>query len=131
MSYDTHKKYRILIIDDDEANRKVMEMLLVRENFEPILAPNGRIGLELAHSQKPAIIVLDVFMPRENGFDLLKQFKADHELNHIPVLLFTILDREESRQKAMELGACAYITKPFDMKEVVSHIKKNLIGRTE
>ncbi|MBF0119639.1 MAG: response regulator [Desulfobacterales bacterium] len=126
MTNDVESKPSILVIDDDEANRKVLEMILKKENFIPILASNAKIGLELVKSKKPALIVLDIFMPKEDGFSLLTKLKQNDKLRKIPVILFTILDNEESRKKAIDMGVCAYITKPFDMKEIVDVIKSNL-----
>jgi CheY-like chemotaxis protein len=116
----------ILVIDDDFANRKVLQIVLKRSGYTAILAENGSIGLEQAKAVHPDLILLDFFMPGEDGFDVLQQLKADPELQDIPVVIFTVLVREESERKALELGATAYITKPFDVDEVITHIRRIL-----
>lgn len=114
----------ILVIDDDEANRQVLEILLRRENIRAIPAPDGKSGLELARSRQPDLILLDVFMPEEDGFEILEQLKQEPATAKIPVVIFTILEQEQSRKKAVAMGACDYITKPFDMKEIVLRIRE-------
>jgi DNA-binding response OmpR family regulator len=114
----------VLVIDDDDANRKVLEILLRRENIRAILAQDGKTGLELARSEQPDLIILDVFMPEEDGFEILEQLKQEILTTKIPVIIFTILEREQSRKKAMNMGACDYITKPFDMKDIVVRIRE-------
>ncbi|OQX26005.1 MAG: hypothetical protein BWK80_12695 [Desulfobacteraceae bacterium IS3] len=120
----------ILVIDDDEVNRQVLEILLRRESIRAIPAQDGKTGLELARSQQPDLILLDVFMPEEDGFEILEQLKQETLTTKIPVIIFTVLEREQSRKKAMNMGACDYITKPFDMKDIVLKIQE-IVSREE
>jgi len=113
----------ILVIDDDFANRKVLEMVLKRSGYCPMLAEDGEEGLRQAKKDIPDLILLDLFMPGEDGFEVLTRFKQDFVLRKVPVVIFTVLVREESEQKALELGAAAYVTKPFDVDEVVTCIR--------
>lgn len=123
MTGTTGKSPIILVIDDDFANRKVLEMVLKRSGYSPILAEDGEDGLRQAKEAVPDLILLDLFMPGEDGFEVLTQFKQDLMLRKVPVVIFTVLVREESEQKALELGAAAYVTKPFDVDEVVTCIR--------
>ncbi|SLM32463.1 hypothetical protein MTBBW1_730016 [Desulfamplus magnetovallimortis] len=116
----------VLIIDDDEVNRIVLEKLFHRENIISSLAKNGREGMIMAKKIMPDIILLDIFMPDENGFKILANLKNDPDLEKIPVCIFSILEDEEKIKKAHQMGACAYITKPFDMKETVTRVKQIL-----
>lgn len=118
----------VLVIDDDDVNRQVLEILLRRENIRAMLAQDGKTGLELACSEPPDLILLDVFMPEEDGFEILAQLKQEPATAKIPVVIFTILEREQSRKKALNMGACDYITKPFDMKEIVIRIREIIGG---
>ncbi len=113
----------ILVIDDDFANRKVLEMVLRRSGYCPMLAEDGEEGLQKVKEIVPDLILLDLFMPGEDGFEVLARFKDDPVLRNVPVVIFTVLVREESEQKALELGATAYVTKPFDVDEVVTCIR--------
>ena len=117
----------ILVIDDDFANRKVLEMVLKRSGYRPMLAGDGEEGLLRAREARPDLILLDLFMPGEDGFEVLTRFKEDVLLCDVPVVIFTVLVREESEQKALELGATAYVTKPFDVDEVITCISRILL----
>lgn len=116
----------ILVIDDDFANRRVLQLLLKRNGYVAVLAGDGCAGLRLAREMPPDLILLDFFMPGEDGFEVLAQLKADPALRDIPVVIFTVLVREESERQALELGAAAYVTKPFDIDEVITCIRRIL-----
>ena len=116
----------ILVIDDDFASRKVLQMVLKRSGYVPVLAEDGSTGLLRAKEVQPDLILLDFFMPGEDGFEVLTQLKTDLALREIPVIIFTVLVREESERRALELGAAAYVTKPFDVNEVITCIQRIL-----
>jgi len=120
------KKPAVLVIDDDEANRQILERLLMKKSMDPLMAEDGKNGLALAREKHPDLVLLDIFMPGEDGFHVLQQFMEDPMLRNIPVIIFTLLEREESRKKALEMGARDYITKPFDMRDAVERIMKYL-----
>lgn len=117
---------QILVIDDDFASRRVLELVLKRNGYAAVLAGDGCEGLRMAKEARPDLILLDFFMPGEDGFEVLAQLKADPELRGIPVVIFTVLVREESERRALELGAAAYVTKPFDIGEVITRIRRIL-----
>jgi CheY-like chemotaxis protein len=116
----------ILVIDDDFANRQVLQLVLKRNGYAAVLAEDGGEGLRKAKETQPDLILLDFFMPGEDGFEVLAQLKADPALRNIPVVIFTVLVREESERKALEMGAAAYVTKPFDIDEVITCIRRIL-----
>jgi CheY-like chemotaxis protein len=116
----------ILVIDDDFANRQVLQLVLKRNGYAAVLAEDGGEGLRKAKETLPDLILLDFFMPGEDGFEVLAQLKADPALRNIPVVIFTVLVREESERKALEMGAAAYVTKPFDIDEVITCIRRIL-----
>lgn len=118
----------VLVIDDDEANRKLLHVLLRRENIQPVTVESGTRGLREARRNVPDLILLDVFLPGEDGFQILDRFKSDPITADVPVVMFTLLGREKSRRRAMERGACAYVTKPFDMSRTVALIRDLLSG---
>lgn len=126
MTDTTQKSRTILVIDDDSANRLVLQMVLKRSGYTPVLAEDGSTGLSKARETRPDLILLDFFMPGEDGFDVLARLKDEDGLRDIPVIIFTILVREESERKALEMGAAAYVTKPFDVDEVVACIRRIL-----
>jgi CheY-like chemotaxis protein len=116
---------KILVIDDDFANRRVLQLVLTRNGYTASLAGDGCEGLRMAKAVRPDLILLDFFMPGEDGFEVLAQLKADPELRGIPVVIFTVLVREESERQALKMGA-AYVTKPFDISEVITCIRRIL-----
>jgi len=126
MSDRTQKKPAVLVIDDNDANRQILERLLRKKSIESLMAEDGKSGLALAREKHPDLVLLDIFMPGEDGFNILAQFMEDSALKEIPVIIFTLLEREESRKKALEMGARDYITKPFDMRDAVERIMKYL-----
>jgi CheY-like chemotaxis protein len=119
----------ILIIDDDEVNRLVLSSVLQKNHIHCIMAENGAAGLQTAIDKMPDIILLDIFMPDENGFDILTMIKENQKIKHIPVYIFSILTNEADIQKAYQIGAAGYIIKPFDMNDVVDVLKKVIISK--
>lgn len=112
----------ILVIDDDEANRLVLSHLLTKKGVRVVAMEDGASGLVAAAEHLPDCIVLDVFMPGEDGFSILKKLKSDPTLADIPVVMFTIVKTEAIKQRALAAGAEAVTTKPFDMREIVDTI---------
>jgi DNA-binding response OmpR family regulator len=118
----------VLVIDDDEANRKLLNVLLRREGIHPLVFERGEEGLNRLRREAPDLILLDVFLPGEDGFEILERIKSNPKTAHVPVVMFTVLGREKSRRRALEMGACAYVTKPFDMNHTVALIRDLLNG---
>ncbi len=105
---------RILIVDDIEANRRLLQAKLEAQYHTVILAENGPRALELAKSQSPEIILLDVMMPGMSGFEVCKRLKSDPETEHIPVVMVTALSDTEDRVRGLDAGAEDFLTKPVD-----------------
>ena len=106
---------RVLVIDDDASVRDVMRRFLAREGFDVITATDGEQGLALARELVPALITLDVLMPRQDGWSVLKELKADPALADIPVVMLTILDE---KNQGYALGASDFLNKPIDRKRL-------------
>lgn len=120
------EKPHVLVIDDDEASQQVLERVLRNASIACTMAPDGETAFMRCREKRPDLILLDLFLPGEDGFEILRRFKADPVLKTVPVIIFTILIRPESRRKAMEIGAADYITKPFDMRDILLRIRKFL-----
>jgi len=119
----------VLLVDDDLTLREMYEERLKVEGFKIIQATNGEEALAKAHEDKPNIILLDIMMPKVNGFDVLKQLKANPELKEIPVIVLTALIQDVDRVQGKKLGAADYIVKSETMPgEVIAKIK-NAIGQ--
>ncbi len=101
----------ILVVDDDATVRDQMRRLLAREGCDVVTAKDGAEGIALARQLKPALITLDVMMPGADGWSVLQELKADHELARIPVVMLTILDE---KNRGYALGADEYMMKPIE-----------------
>lgn len=117
----------ILFIEDESALQKTFSDTLSQEGYEIISALDGEIGLRLAKEKKPDLILLDIILPKINGFEVLKELKANPKTKDIPVIVLTNLEGMDDIDKAIELGATTYLIKAqYSLEEVVEKIKKVL-----
>lgn len=105
---------RILVVDDIDANVRLLEAKLEAEYYEVLTANDGPTALAIAASEKPDIVLLDVMMPGMDGFQVCRRLKDDPETRHIPVVLVTALDGRADRIQGLESGADEFLTKPID-----------------
>ncbi len=119
---------KVLVIDDDATVRELLARDLTRDGYEVLLAENGAQGLELARSEHPAAITLDVMMPGMDGWSVLRALKADEATAAIPVIMITIVD---DKSLGYTLGAAEYLSKPVDRKrlrEAMSRLQTSVDG---
>lgn len=117
----------ILFIEDESALQKTFGHILKDEGYKMISALDGEVGLRLAKSEKPDLILLDLILPRIHGFEVLKILKSDEETKEIPTIVLTNLEGMGDVEKALELGATTYLVKAsYSLEEVVEKIKKAL-----
>ncbi|PIW35196.1 MAG: response regulator [Candidatus Nealsonbacteria bacterium CG15_BIG_FIL_POST_REV_8_21_14_020_37_12] len=118
---------KVLFIEDESALQKTFGDILKQEGYEMISALDGETGTRLAKAQKPDLILLDLILPRVNGFEVLKKLKGDKETKDIPVIVLTNLEGIGDVEKAIELGATTYLVKAqYSLEEVVQKIKQAL-----
>lgn len=117
---------KILIIDDDVHQRKLLMFKLVKDGYQILSAESGLEGLQILEKNPVRLIVCDVMMPGMDGFVFLKKVKMNPKVNHVPVILLTAVNDENSVVKGLELGAEDYITKPFSPTELSTRIKNIL-----
>jgi CheY-like chemotaxis protein len=116
---------KILFIEDEAAIHKTLSDTLNREEYKTISALDGEIGLRLAREEKPDLILLDLMMPKVDGFEVLKGLKADEGTKEIPVIVLTNMEQMEDIQRAIDLGATTYLVKAnHNLQEVVEMIGK-------
>ena len=118
---------KILFIEDESTLQKTFGDILAQYDYKVISALNGEVGLRLAKSEKPDLILLDLVLPKMHGFEVLKGLKQDPETEGIPVIILTNLEKMEDVEKAIELGAKTYLVKTqYRIEEVMDKIKKTL-----
>jgi PAS domain S-box-containing protein len=118
-------KPTILVVDDIQVNSKLLTAVLAKK-FTVIVANNGEKALEMAQTQSPHLILLDIMMPGIDGFETCRQLKTNHCTQDIPIIFMTALTDIGDKVKGFELGAVDYITKPFQRQEVLARIKTHL-----
>lgn len=117
---------KILIVDDEQDIVESLKFVLESANFTCYCAYNGEDGLRLAKELVPDLIILDVMMPKMNGYKICRLLKYDAKYKNIPILMVTARSQEEDKLIGEETGANEYITKPFDLDEVVRIAEKYL-----
>ncbi|MCR6646022.1 MAG: PleD family two-component system response regulator [Terricaulis sp.] len=118
---------RILVVDDLEANRRLLEAKLTAEYYEVLLASRGEEAVQRAKREKPDLILLDVMMPGGiDGFEACRRLKAQAETRHIPVVICTTLDDQSSRVRGLQAGAEDFVTKPIDDVHLMARVKNLL-----
>jgi two-component system alkaline phosphatase synthesis response regulator PhoP len=122
-------KPRVLIVDDEPHIVLSLEFLLQRSGYETISAADGEAGLALVHRQRPDLVLLDVMMPKRNGYEVCQAIKSDPGVQGIPVIMLTAKGQEVEILKGRELGAAAYVTKPFGNAEILEVIRSVLEAR--
>ena len=114
---------RILIIDDDKALCELIKRSVQAENIEADFCNTGKEGLQKLREQEYQLVVLDVMMPGMDGFETLEEIRKE---NSLPILMFTSKNDSISKVRGLRAGADDYLTKPFDMEEVLARIESNL-----
>lgn len=113
----------ILIVDDEKNIAISVDYLLRREGYEVSVAHDGEEGLRLIRSDRPDLVLLDIMMPKMNGFQVCEAVKQDPALADVRIVMLTAKGRDAEKEKGLALGADAYITKPFATRELVSQVK--------
>lgn len=123
-------KKRILVVDDVRETLLALKIRLEYANYEVVTATDGELGLKMARKSNPDLIVLDVMLPRIDGFSICRLLKFDEDYEKIPIILLTAKGQEKDRRTGKLVGADVYLTKPYNAKELLGHIKA-LLGNTD
>ena len=110
----------VLIIEDDPNTAALVALYLEREGFRAVTAENGETGLALAHRHRPVLVVLDLMLPKMDGWEVCRQLRKKSE---VPVIMLTARDEEIDRVSGLTLGADDYVVKPFSPRELVARVK--------
>jgi two-component system cell cycle response regulator DivK len=120
---------KALLVEDNENNRYLLTLLLNHAGLEVVAAENGQSGLELARSDHPDVILMDIQMPQMDGYEVAAHLKGDAELAHIPIIGVSSFAMPGDREKAMKMGFAGYIEKPVDPERFAETVI-SILGRT-
>ena len=109
-----HMTPNILCVDDEPVNLSLLQAVLIPNGYEVVKAGDGQKALEILNEQRIDLVLLDVMMPRMDGFTVCRHIKENEKLRHIPVIMITGLTSTQERIKGIEAGAEDFISKPFD-----------------
>jgi len=117
---------KILIVDDLPTGLQLMNSLVGNMGHATLLASDGEQALEMTRKEKPDLVLLDVVLPRMDGFQVCRKIKKDPQTAAIPVVLVTSKSQESDRFWGFKQGACAYLCKPFSPEELADTVRKHL-----
>lgn len=115
---------RVLVIEDDAALRKVLELRLTIEGFEVAVASDGQAGLDTIESFLPDAVISDLMMPRLDGYGFCRAARSRPGLEHLPILLLSAHQRDEQVDEILRLGSIEYMTKPFDAATLAGTLRR-------
>lgn len=124
-------KERILVVDDEPDIVKMLTLRLKSKGYEVIAAFDGLEALDKARNEKPDLIILDLRLPKMDGYQVCRLLKFDKKYGSIPVVMLTAKTQEVDKTTGYETGADAYVTKPFDAQSLMATIEKFLKVRSE
>lgn len=120
------KKDLIFVIDDNRMNIQLLNSILSKENYNVISTLDSEKAYDIAVKEKPDLILLDIMMPKLDGFEVCKILKSRRETKYIPIIFLTARNDEEGVQKGFKLGAADYVTRPFNRAELLARIETHL-----
>lgn len=119
-------KKKILLVDDEEDVLRTVGFRLQASGYDVVTASDGKEGLEKAHSEKPDLVILDLMLPKMDGYKVCAFLKKDTRYRNIPIIMFTAKAGDIDKKLGLEVGADAYIMKPFEPPELVEAVAKLL-----
>ena len=120
------QKDLIFVIDDNRMNIQLLNSILIKENYNVISTLDSEKAYDIAVKEKPDLILLDIMMPKLDGFEVCKILKSRRETKYIPIIFLTARNDEEGVQKGFKLGAADYVTRPFNRAELLARIETHL-----
>jgi len=120
---------KILVCDDEPFILKALTFIIRKEGHTVFEAKNGEEALDRVRAERPAVVFLDVMMPKKNGFDVLQEIRADEALKGTCVILLTAKGQDSDRERGLALGADEFMTKPFSPAFIVTRLRELLAAR--
>jgi len=130
MTKDISRKKKILVVDDEKDLTALVSLHMKMAGFEVLTANNGEKALDLSREEKPDLIILDLMLPKIDGWEVCKRLRQDPGISNIPVIMLTARAETEDKLKGFEAGADDYVTKPFSPRELVARVKR-VLARAE
>jgi DNA-binding response OmpR family regulator len=122
--------HRILIVDDEPNIVLALELLMKKEGYEVHTVSDGERAVQAAKELRPDLILLDIMMPKMDGYEVCQSIRSDALLKDVSIIMLTAKGREVEREKGMALGADLYITKPFSTRQVVMKVREILTAKS-
>ena len=120
---------KILIVEDNEENRDALSRRLQRRGFEIVMAADGKVGVAMAQTEKPDLVLMDMNMPELDGWEATRQIRAAPETKNLPVIALTAHAMAGDRDRALEAGCADYHTKPVDFPKLLTQIEALLLNK--
>ncbi len=117
---------KILVVDNEPDTLNLIKVILENEGYCVVCATNGKEAIKKVENEVPNLILLDVIMPHMNGYDVCKNLKSRPKTKSIPIVMFTVLDREADRKRSEECGCDGFVSKPFTSKVLLENVKRYL-----
>lgn len=118
---------KVLFVEDESALQKAMSDILVPSGYKVMQALDGEIGLRTAETEQPDLILLDLVLPRKNGFEVLTELKKNEKTKHIPVIVLTNLEGVQEVEQALSLGATTYLVKAnYSLEDVLNKVQTTI-----
>lgn len=123
----TEQKKKILIVEDDRSLQNALVEMVSQEGYETVSALDGEEGLKKIEELMPDLVLLDIILPKKDGYEVLSEIKKNEKTKNIPVLILTNLEEVDNVQKALDLGATTFMVKSdFSLKDVLAKVKESL-----
>ena len=122
--------HRVLIVDDEPNIVLALQLLLRKEGYDLRAVDDGEKAVAAVREFRPDLVLLDVMLPRMDGYEVCRHIRADDTLRDVFIIMLTAKGREIEREKGLALGADLYITKPFSTRDVVLKVREALAGKT-
>jgi DNA-binding response OmpR family regulator len=123
------EKNKILLVDDEPVIVEVVKKRLEVSGFDVVVATDGAEALQKAHTEEPKLIILDVMLPKIDGYMVCGVLKKDNRTSKIPIVMLTARSQAEDEKISLECGADAYVKKPFDSQELLEKIRALIVSR--
>ncbi|MFH1347488.1 MAG: response regulator [Candidatus Margulisiibacteriota bacterium] len=122
----TEEIYKILVVDDEPDVASLLTLLLKSQGYNVVSAGDGQEALEKARTWQPSLILLDIMLPKLDGYKVARMLKFDENFRHIPIIMLTAKIQEKDKIMGLEMGADAYVSKPFNTPNLLELIKETL-----